>query len=342
MIIKLNWDGKNKQVIATPDGDFFITPNKLYGDTEQKALRVWNDYVYYDKTTGCLLTGAQGTGKTLLGELISNIAIRERNMPVYMLTCKAEDNHDATALIEYINNLRECVVFMDEFGKMIKYRAQDQFLTMLSDLKKTKKIFILTENSTLNINSYILNRPGRIKYHFDYTKISRSILTDYCRDKKVSEELTKAMADKHDKTNVFSFDQLEAIVDEHRKYPNETLHDILEVLNADVLRTKISYRLSSVFDKNKQEYVEFKPISNLSKKNIGLIKYEQIKISIARNKDNNSKMYPDGSYNENNNIPSYFTYQYFIQEDDDMAIQRDDCVVLTTPEYIITYVKEEN
>ena len=58
------------------------------------------------------------------------------------------------------------------------------------------------------------------------------------------------MTDKHDKTNVFSFDQLEAIVDEHRKYPNETLHEILEVLNADVLRTKISYRLSSVFDKN--------------------------------------------------------------------------------------------
>ena len=66
------------------------------------------------------------------------------------------------------------------------------------------------------------------------------------------------------------------------------------------------------------------------------------KISIVRNKDNNHKMYPDGGHNEMNNVPSYFTYQFFIQEDEDMAIQRDNCVVLTTPEYIITYVKEEN
>lgn len=338
MIIKLTWDGKNKQVIETPDGDYFIVPNKLYGDTEQKALRVWNDYVYYEKTTGCLLTGDQGTGKTLLGELISNIAIRERNMPVYMVNCKAEDKHDATPLIEYINNLRECVVFMDEFGKMVKYYAQDQFLTMLSDLKKTKKIFILTENSTYNINSYILNRPGRIKYHFDYTKINRSILTDYCKDKNVSEDLIRAMIDKHDKTNVFSFDQLEAIVDEHRKYPNESLHDILEVLNAAVLRTKISYKISSVFDKNKQEYVEFKPTNNLNKKSIGLTKYEHVKVSIARNRSNERN-----EYDETRNVPSYFTYQYYIQEDDNMAIIKSDgSVVLTTPEYIITYVKEEN
>lgn len=342
MIIKLTWDGRNKQVIETPDGDYFTVPNKLYGDTEQKALRVWNDYVYYDRTTGCLLTGDQGTGKTLLGELISNIAIRERNMPVYMVNCKAEDKHDATILIEHINNLRECVIFMDEFGKMIKYYAQDQFLTMLSDLKKTKKIFILTENSTYNINSYILNRPGRIKYHYDYTKISRSILTDYCTDKKVSEDLLKGMIDKHDKTNVFSFDQLEAIVDEHRKYPNETLHDILEVLNAAVLRTTISYKISSVFDKNKQEYVEFKPTSKLNKKSIGLTKYVQVKISIAKNKPN-VKTDGNGEYGEMNDTPSYFTYQYFIQEDENMAITKDDgSVVLTTPEYIITYVAEEN
>lgn len=339
MIIKVTWDGKNKQVIETPDGDFFNTPKKLYGDTEQKALRVWNDYVYYGKTTGCLLTGDQGTGKTLLGQIISNIAIREKNMPVYMVTAKAEGNHDISILIEYMNNLKDCVLFLDEFGKMIKFTAQEQFLTMLSDLKKTKKIFILTENDTSNINRFILNRPGRIKYHFDYTKVNTSVLTDYCKDFHVDPEFEAELLKKHDTTNIFSFDQLEAIVDEHRKYPKERLRDILEVLNVSILRNRITYKLHSVFDKRKEEYVKFNPKSNLALKDIGVYAYNDVSIDILKENKNNDQEqrneYP--SYNSN-----YLSYHYFIDSQEKVAIKKDDTVVLTTPEYIITYIKEDN
>lgn len=355
MIIKLQWDGKNKQVIESPDGDFYNVPTKLYGDTEQRALRVWNDYVYFDKTTGCLLTGDQGTGKTLLGQLIANIAIKERNLPVYMVSAKAEGNQDVTNLIDYINNLRECVIFMDEFGKMIRYTAQDQFLTMLSDLKKTKKIFILTENDTYNINRYILNRPGRIKYHFDYTKINSKVLLDYCKDKGVNDSFIKELVNKHEKTNVFSFDQLEAIVDEHRKYPTESLKDITEVLNVAVLRTKVTYTISSVYDRRKEEYVEFKPMSGLNQKDIGLRSYTNVVIHIKRSKPaqepnditqlNQTNQLTEaipGMPVSNYKEPEYTIYNYNVSDDDKVAIVRDENVVLTTPEYIITYTKEDN
>ena len=346
MIYKVTWDYKAKEIISVPDGDFFKVPTKLYGDTKQRALRVWNDYVYYGKSTGCLLTGDQGTGKTLLGQLISNIAIEEKGMPIYMVTIKPNEGQDITPLIEYLNNLRECVIFIDEFAKMIKYKVQDQFLTMLSDLKRTKKIFILTENDTYDINRFILNRPGRIKYHFDYTKINSKVLIDYCKDKNVSDSFIKDLLNKHDNSNIFSFDQLEAIVDEHKKYPSEPLKDILDVLNLSVLRFKVKYNLSSVFDKRKQEYVEFKPMNGLRKRDVGLELFSNVVIEIIKEKQNNEISgnqddIMEALQGKPTQQPETYKYVYHISNIDKQAIARDDSVVLTTPEYIITYIKEK-
>lgn len=219
----------------------FSLPKKIYGNTEQQATRVWNDYAIGKKSTGCLILGYKGAGKTLLASVLCNLAISYR-VPVVIV----KEIAITTELISFLASLTNCVILFDEFSKIMTYDKQNLFLTMLSDVYNTNKLFIITDNFSENVNGFIIDRPGRIKYRYDFEKLPYDVLLDYLKDFNIKETFKQDLLEVYKNNATFSFDQLAAIVDEHLHYPNETLEDILSILNTASLRKTATYRVVSI------------------------------------------------------------------------------------------------
>lgn len=264
MVIRIIGDENTGIIDFQLISESYTMPGKLYGTMKNRAYRVWNDYVYNNKSTGVLLTGNKGSGKTLLATYVCNIAI-SFGLPVYIIDTKFPDKLLSKLISIISNQLRECVIFIDEFGKLFNRECQDAMLTMLSDINDTKKIFVLTENLDYYINQYIVDRPGRIKYHYEFLKIDLDVLIGYCIDNNVSNNLIEELKIKWESVNTFSFDQLQAIVNEHLKYPNDSLQDIISVLNIKSLKKETLYELASVIEIETGNDIEFKSSKNIAK-----------------------------------------------------------------------------
>ena len=236
-----------------PRYDKFVVPNKIYGSLKNKAVRVWNSFVEDEGRTGVLLTGDSGGGKTLLGSIISNLALDSKLPVIFLNSIKVTPE-----LIAYLSMFTNVVIYMDEFRKLTDYSTQDLILTFLSD-KNYKRLFILTENGTYGISNYILDRPGRVKYHFTFEKIEKDIVDELCLDYGVDEPFKKDLLALHNRTTIFSFDQLQALVKEHLKYPEDTLEQLLNILNLHSLSKPDRIWVASVRQAGTPDYVSFKP-----------------------------------------------------------------------------------
>ena len=245
--------------------DRFVVPKKLYGNTMSNIIRVWNEYAISKSTTGVLLTGTKGSGKTTVGMTLSNIAI-DNDIPVIMCI----EIEFTIELIRFLAGLKQVVLFMDEFKKNVSYDMQSKSLSMLSDLEGTNKLIILTENNTHGMSELILDRPGRIRYHFDYKKLHRTVFEDYCKDHNVNDVFYADLKAMYDTYREFSFDQLQAIVSEHLHYPNETVDEILEVLNLHSLMKERIYSIVSIVNLTTNEDVKY----NVAKESLESKRFE--------------------------------------------------------------------
>lgn len=232
--------------------DKFDTPKKVYGDIMTNVTKIWNAYALEAKTTGCIMVGNSGSGKSLMGYILSNIAIINQ-LPVVICT----ELDFTTETIQFLSVLSDCVIFLDEFKKNIGWSVEDKMLTMLADPKNTRKLFIITENDAARISSFIINRPERARYYFEFDKISPAVFKDYCKDFNIATAFYQELEDKYTIATVFSFDHLQAIVNEHLHYPNETLDSIIGILNVPILRKPLYIKVKEVIREDDNKKLEF-------------------------------------------------------------------------------------
>lgn len=234
--------GGNKGYYLSKLHDRFILPDVLYGNIESLAIRVWNTFIIGKTSTGILLTGESGSGKSLLAEVISNLAISKGVPVVYITSIKIQPE-----LVDFLKSLSNVVIYMDEFGKCTDYNTQNKMLSFFSDTV-CRRLYVITENSQYEINKFIRNRPGRIRYHIDYKKIPKDIAVDYLKknveDLKFREEIYRL----YTVSKVFSFDHLQAICSEHNRYPNDTIDDLIRILNLGILAKPYVVRVEKAFD----------------------------------------------------------------------------------------------
>lgn len=320
--IVYNNEQKSYSIVQGPER--FKLPPVLYGDIERTAIRVWNTFSLSKLSTGILLTGESGSGKSLLAELICNTAI-DKNIPVIYITAISIKPE----LLQMLQRLSNIVLYIDEFGKCSNHDTQNTMLSFFSDTN-TRKLFILTENNEWMVNSFILNRPGRIRYHIDYKKVPKKIILDFLdknsKDDKFKEEVYKLYTE----SRVFSFDHLQTLVSEHDRYPDDSLEDLLDILNLGVLAKPFVVYVKSVLNKVKNTEIDRKNLQSnpsMSFDEWTRYKYNEFIVRIPISED------PNEPY-QRQKVCS-IRYQDCKVKDDDDFIWEDD-------EYMVTLSKTRN
>lgn len=222
--------------------DNMTLPKKVYGDPSVRADRILRTFNDRSKSTGVLLSGDKGSGKTLLCKVLANRMVAA-NMPVIIV----DEPFHGPAFNSLIGNIKDpAMVFFDEFDKLYDEEGQEALLTLLDGTVETKKMFVLTTNSG-HVDEHLINRPGRIFYRFAYRGLDESFVEEYADD------VLKNLANKTQLTRIanafgsFTFDMLQALVEEMNRYDIDAM-SAMEGLNVKIEDDSVVYDVTVLFN----------------------------------------------------------------------------------------------
>jgi len=220
------WLEKAKEPIVGSD--------KIYGCLAKRVEKVFSTYKRVDKNLGVILSGAKGIGKSLFARVISKKAI-ENGLPVVFV------NENIAGLSTFLASIdQRCLILFDEFDKVFycsnkdeenKSCDQDSFLTLFDGIYASNKLFVITANDLNKLSEFLINRPGRFRYHirFDYPNVdeTKEFLSDKLDKKVFKREVENIL--RFISIVPLSYDCLTAIADELNN--GETFESCLDILN---------------------------------------------------------------------------------------------------------------
>lgn len=206
--------------------DAFTQVSKVYGDSTKNAERILNTFNDRTVSTGVLLNGEKGSGKTLLAKTLS-IEAAKQGIPTIVIN---SDWHGDkfNKLIQDID--QPAIIMFDEFEKVYNEDTQQAVLTLMDGVFPTKKLFVLTCNDKWRINSHMRNRPGRLFYMIDYKGLDQQFIVEYCEDNLKAKEHIPKICTIASLFDQFNFDMLKALVEEMNRY-GDTPQEALRMLN---------------------------------------------------------------------------------------------------------------
>ena len=228
--------GGNYVVKQDENGNYYLDmvpsfkiPSRLYGDTTHHTDRIINTFKSRPMSTGVLLAGEKGSGKTLLSKNIS-VALAKEGIPTIIVN-EPFCGDDFNTFIQLVS--QPCVVLFDEFEKVYEAKKQPCLLTLLDGVFPANKLFILTCNMLQMVDHHMRNRPGRIFYCLDFTGLDEAFIREYCEDCLNEKSHIDRICTIAAIFASFNFDMLAALVEEMNRY-NETPEQALSLLNISV------------------------------------------------------------------------------------------------------------
>ncbi len=207
--------------------DDFVAPAKLYGNTLRYADRILRTFADRPASTGVMLNGEKGSGKTLLGKTVSLEAAKQGIPTIVINNPWCGDGFNA--LMQDID--QPCVVLFDEFEKVYNSEQQEQILTLLDGVFPSKKLFVITCNDKYRVDQHMRNRPGRIFYMLDFKGLELDFIREYCEDRLRDRKQIDSVCKISTLFSQFNFDMLKALVEEMNRY-GETAQEAMKMLNA--------------------------------------------------------------------------------------------------------------
>ncbi len=210
----------------------FEQPEKLYGTTSPRASRVTKVYDQTDTSTGVLLTGLKGSGKSLLMKEIANQML-DKDIPVVIV----QDAFSGSDFMSFMESIGECVVLLDEFGKTYKRDNKDGeneqhgLLTFFDGDYSSKGLILLAENKTWDIAELFIDRPSRVLFHWKYERLEEDVVTGFCKDNLKKNKFKEDILGVSRTSKDFTFDSLQAVVEQCNMFHKEKFEDIIDGLN---------------------------------------------------------------------------------------------------------------
>lgn len=244
-----------------------VVPKHLYGDIEENTRKILTTFRDRTHSTGVLLAGTKGAGKTLLARNIAT-KLYENGTPTIIVPF----NLICPLVAEFIDSIdTECMVLFDEIDKISgendeEIRANSNCLLGLFDgISVHKRLYMLTANDIEKINNQLLNRPGRIYYRLMFGGVTQDAIKEYCNVNLHNKNHIDKMLHIATLIRDFSFDIMQAIVEECNRY-NITPKEACDMLNvAPELKgdfkvqvfNKITGEEYAIHEYSKYVYMEF-------------------------------------------------------------------------------------
>lgn len=206
--------------------DPFSIEYKVYGDTLKNADRIIQTFQDRPKSTGVMLTGEKGSGKTLLAKMLS-IKCAELGIPTIIIN-QPWVGEEFNTLIQSIE--QQCMILFDEFEKTYDRDDQTHILTLLDGVFPSRKLFVLTCNDKYRVDSHMRNRPGRIYYMIDFGGLTQEFVEEFCQERLYDKSQIKSVCKLSSMFSAFNFDMLQAICEEMNRY-GESAEKAVALLN---------------------------------------------------------------------------------------------------------------
>lgn len=154
-------------------------PSVIYGSAIKNGDMIIRRWVNNPKNTGALLSGHQGTGKSLTSQYVIGKAI-ELGAVVIVVT----EPLVSKEAFDFIQGLQcPVVIFIDEFEKKYKVKEQEDILGYLDGGSLEGVLWLLTANSLNRVQDHYLHRPSRIYFHFRHDNVDLDTVKSIVNDK---------------------------------------------------------------------------------------------------------------------------------------------------------------
>lgn len=223
----------------------FTVPEKIYGDVTAVAERIYAAFKDRPSSTGVMLSGEKGSGKTMIAKILSGIAKAE-GLPTIVVDSEMSGSN-FNSFMQTIDT--PCVVIFDEFEKIYDEEHQQEILTLLDGVFNTKKLFVLTTNDISRVDDNLINRPGRIFYSLKFRGLDEGFIREYLaqnlKDQTQVEEFIKFSIT----FSEFNFDMMQALVEEMNRF-GVTVKNASRFVNATPGFRDSKFEILSIVDAN--------------------------------------------------------------------------------------------
>lgn len=229
LIRKDDWNGT---LFLKEENAVKLATDHIY-ESEQDILfkkRVINSFNSCEKTTGVLLAGLKGSGKTLAAKLLC----KQANLPVIIVD-PSFGSRDLNRFFTLFNN--PVAIIFDEVDKNTDKRWDTaQMLSFLDGMQDTgKKLVVFTCNKTHSLDENLLDRCSRIRYYKRYNALNREtvklIINDFF---KVEQDITVLLDFIMNHVKTINYDNIISFVKEVHDYCDNITEDSLKNLIGDM------------------------------------------------------------------------------------------------------------
>lgn len=247
-VYDLSYDRYMGDDIFKENGELSL-PSKVYTSKKdeffkKRVLTYFNNA--FTDTTGVMLAGTKGTGKTIMAKVLA----KESNLPIIIV----DPQYPEHRLIKYFKQISTpvCILF-DEVDKSFD---TEKMLDFLDGLQKTsKKLVIMTCNNLHKVSEYLQDRCSRIRYLRKYTTDDNLEFLDVLINDmgiKNVEEVSKFC---RENIRLLSMDNIVAFLNEIKMLEDEdiTLEEIISVMNIDHVQTKGETSGEEPIDENDED-----------------------------------------------------------------------------------------
>lgn len=225
--------------------DNFTLPKKIYGDTKSRTDKVIQTFMSRPRSTGVMFSGFKGAGKTVQMKEIAETLRTQHACPVIVVN----EPHCGDKFKTFVESITtSSVIVFDEFEKVYSDEDDAQaMLTLFDGVIETHKLWLLSMNSD-EIDENMINRPGRMFYHFEYDSMDESVISDVIDDALKVVHHAPRMKLLAATMDAITMDILTAIIEEVNRYDIDPFKAASDMNVNPQFLTRSSFSVDMIFD----------------------------------------------------------------------------------------------